>query len=98
MMDLKNERSPDENAASRQTLTRYRARSESWPCPLPDIDLRVHASEIAAATGTTYDETQKNLRTMLVTHAEEWRGFLAAQGEQSFLKSWMEGGRYGRFE
>ncbi len=32
------------------------------------------------------------------THAVEWRAFLSAQGEQSFLKSWMDGGRYGRFE
>lgn len=65
---------------------------------LPDDDLRVHASQISAATGETYEETLKKLRTMLVTHAEEWRAFLSAQGEQSFLKSWMDGGRYGRFE
>ena len=65
---------------------------------LPDDKLRVHVSEIATATGATPQETLKNLRTLLVTHAEEWRAFLAAQGEQSFLKSWMEGGRYGRSE
>lgn len=65
---------------------------------LPDDDLRTHASQIAAATGATYEETLKKLRTMLVTHAEEWRAFLSAQGEKSFLKSWMDGGRYGRFE
>jgi hypothetical protein len=65
---------------------------------LPDDDLRVHASQIAAATGERYEEALKKLRTMLVTHAEEWRAFLSAQGEQSFLKSWMDGGRYGRSE
>ena len=65
---------------------------------LPDDKLRVHVSEIATATGAPPHETLKNLRTLLVTHAEEWRAFLAAQGEQSFLKNWMAGGRYGRSE
>ena len=65
---------------------------------LPDDKLRVHVWEIAAATGATFQETLKNLKTLLATHAEEWGAFLAAQGEQSFLKNWMEGGRYGRFE
>ena len=63
---------------------------------LPDEKLRVHASEIAAATDTTYQETLRNLKTLLMMHAEEWRAFLSAQGERSFLTSWMEGGRYGR--
>lgn len=65
---------------------------------LPDDDLRMHASEIAAAIGESYEEVLMKLRKMLVTHAEEWRAFLFAQGEQSFLKSWMDGGRYGRSE
>lgn len=65
---------------------------------LPDNALRVHASQIATATEATYEETLKNLRTMLVMHAEEWRAFLSTQGEKSFLRSWMDGGRYGRFE
>jgi hypothetical protein len=64
----------------------------------PDDTLRTYASEIASATGKTYEETLKQLRTMLLTHAKEWRAFLAAQGAQSFLKSWMDGGRYGRSE
>jgi hypothetical protein len=63
---------------------------------LPDDALRVHASEIAAAIGESYEEVLTKLRKMLVTHAEEWRAFLSAQGEQSFLKSWMDGGRYDR--
>ena len=61
----------------------------------PDGKLRVHVSEIAAATGATFEETLENLRALLVMHAEEWRAFLSALGEQSFLKNWMEGGRYG---
>lgn len=65
---------------------------------LPDDSLRVHASQIAAETKATYEETLKRLRTLLVTHAEEWRAFLSAQGENSFLQSWMDGGRHGRFE
>lgn len=65
---------------------------------LPDDALRVHASQIGAAIGESTEETLTKLRTMLSTHAVEWRAFLSAQGEQSFLKSWMDGGRYGRFE
>lgn len=65
---------------------------------LPDDALRVHASQIGAAIGESTEETLTKLRTMLGTHAVEWRAFLSAQGEQSFLKSWMDGGRYGRFE
>ena len=53
---------------------------------LPDDDLRVHASEIAAAMAETYEETLKKLRTMLVTHAEEWRAFLSAQGDQKLFE------------
>ncbi|RWI07335.1 7-cyano-7-deazaguanine synthase [Mesorhizobium sp.] len=65
---------------------------------LPNDALRAHASQIAAATEATYEETLTKLRTMLVTHAGEWRVFLSAQGDQGFLKSWMDGGRYGRSE
>jgi hypothetical protein len=49
--------------------------------------IRVHASQIAAAIAESYEETLKKLRTMLITHAEEWRAFLSAHG-----------GRYGRSE
>ena len=63
---------------------------------LPDDELRIHASELAAALGESREDTMKNLRTLLVNHAEEWRAFLTAQEEKSFLKSWMDGGRYDR--
>lgn len=65
---------------------------------LPDADLNVHAFEIARATGEAQDDVLKKLRNMLQTHAKEWRAFVAAQGEQSFLRGWTDGGRYGRSE
>lgn len=65
---------------------------------LPDDALRNHASQIGAAIGESTEKTLTNLRKMLSTHAVEWRAFLSAQGEQSFLKSWMDGGRYDRFK
>lgn len=63
-----------------------------------DGDLKVHAFEIARAMGEPPDDVLKKLRTMLLTHAKEWRGFMAAQGEKSFLRSWTKGGRHGRSE
>lgn len=65
---------------------------------LPDDGLRFHASQIGAAIGVDTEITLKNLRTMLAAHAVEWWAFLSALGEHSFLKSWLDGGRYGRFE
>ena len=63
-----------------------------------DSKLLVHVSEIAIATATPFQETLVNLRTLLTAHADEWHTFLAAQGERSFLKLFLEGGRYGRSE
>lgn len=65
---------------------------------LPDTALRPFASQIAAATGEPYEQTLRNLRLMLMTHAKEWRAFLSAQGDGSFLRSWLEGGRHDRFK
>ncbi|MFL0694509.1 MAG: hypothetical protein ACJLUP_21245 [Agrobacterium tumefaciens] len=65
---------------------------------LPDTALRTFASQIAAATGEAYEQTLRNLRLMLMTHAKEWRAFLSAQGDRSFLKSWLDGGRHDRFK
>lgn len=65
---------------------------------LPDTALRPFASQIAAATGELYEQTLRNLRLMLMTHAKEWRAFLSAQGDGSFLRSWLDGGRYDRFK
>jgi 7-cyano-7-deazaguanine synthase in queuosine biosynthesis len=62
----------------------------------PDDDLRVHASEIAAETNLIYEISLTNLRKLLSQHAHEWNTFLNAQGERSFLRTWLEGGRYGR--
>lgn len=65
---------------------------------LPDATLRLHIFEIARATGASEQDTRDNLRKLLVQHAEEWRGFVSAQGQHSFIKSWTIGGRYGRSE
>jgi hypothetical protein len=65
---------------------------------LPDTNLKVHAFEIARATGEAQDDVLKKLRNLLMTHAKEWRAFMAAQGEQSFLRRWTKGGRHGRSE
>jgi 7-cyano-7-deazaguanine synthase in queuosine biosynthesis len=65
---------------------------------LPNDALQVHTFEIARAIGASQQETLQNLRKMLLTHAQEWRAFMAAQGEQSFMKNWTEGGRHGRSE
>lgn len=62
---------------------------------LSDDVLRPYASQIAAATENAYEETLKKLKLMLASHAKEWRAFLSAQGQQSFLNNWMDGGRYG---
>lgn len=62
---------------------------------LPDDELRVHVSEISTALGADYKQTLQNLRNLLEIHAEEWHLFVAAQGKDSFLTSWMQGGCYG---
>lgn len=59
---------------------------------LKDEKLRLHASEIAEATGLESEVVLTKLRTMLAAHAKEWEAFLAAQGEQSFLRNWTDGG------
>lgn len=64
----------------------------------PDTSLKLHVFEIARATNYSQQETSDNLRQLLVRHSEEWRGFINTQGKDSFLKEWIEGGRYGRFK
>ncbi|MEJ8568086.1 7-cyano-7-deazaguanine synthase [Elongatibacter sediminis] len=59
------------------------------------VALRPHVFELAQALGTSTDEVQKNLRHMLLQHADEWAAFLASQGKQSFLEIWTKGGRHG---
>jgi len=61
----------------------------------PNTALRRYVFEIARATSASEQETMDNLRKLLVQHAEEWRDFINAQGENSFLHGWTEGGRYG---
>lgn len=59
---------------------------------LPDDDLFVYGLEIAEATRSTPEDTLKSLKTLLSAHAQEWRSFLSAQGDKSFLQKWMDGG------
>lgn len=60
-----------------------------------DSKLKPYAFELAEALGTTMDDTQARLRTMLRRHSAEWKEFVAAQGEQSYLRLWTKGGRHG---
>ena len=64
----------------------------------PDTALRRYVFEIAHATAASEVQTKDNLKRLLLQHAEEWRGFINAQGENSFLKDWTKGSRYGRSE
>jgi hypothetical protein len=61
----------------------------------PDDYLHRYVFEIARATGMEGQGTMNSLRRLLSKHAEEWNGFVCAQGENSFLKSWTKGGRHG---
>ena len=57
---------------------------------LPLDQLFVYALEIAEATGCSVEDTLKNLKMLLSSHAEEWESFIAAQGQHSFLRKWKE--------
>ena len=57
---------------------------------LPDAALRLHAFEIGRATGNSEQDTRIALRRLLVQHAEEWRDFVSAQGQLSFIRSWTK--------
>lgn len=61
----------------------------------PDEELRAETSEIAEAMSLPYDAALKNMRDMLLEHAREWRSFIDAQGKESFMIGWLDGGRYG---
>lgn len=65
---------------------------------LTDAQLRPEAFEIARATGASEQLTLQSLRELLVQHKDEWRDFLSAQGNKSFINRWIGGGRYGRSE
>lgn len=58
-------------------------------------DLQVYAFEIAEAVRKPEAETLANLKSLLSQHAKEWRTFLDAQGNKSFLHNWMGGGNHG---
>lgn len=59
----------------------------------PDTKLRVYASEISTALDRPYSDTLADMREMLTEHASEWGAFLSHVGQNSFLRSWLDGGR-----
>ena len=63
-----------------------------------DDDLWMFAFEISEATTLSVSETLTKLKKLLTQHAQEWKTFLAAQGDKSFLHNWVSGGNHGRFE
>ena len=65
---------------------------------LSDTALRLHVFEIARATGSSEQDTGKALRRLLLQHAGEWRDYVSAQGERSFISNWTKGVRHGRSE
>ncbi len=65
---------------------------------LSNESLRAHAFEIAEATGIEYEDALTKLKALLKTHAQEWHGFLGAQGKASFLNGWIVGGRFDQSE
>lgn len=58
---------------------------------LTDDQLFIYALEISEATKSSVEDTLPNLKALLLSHAEEWEAFIAAQGQQSFLRKWKEG-------
>ena len=60
-----------------------------------DAVIKPYAFELAEALGMPMDDVQSRLREMLNQHSEEWRAFVDAQGDDSFLRLWIKGGRHG---
>jgi 7-cyano-7-deazaguanine synthase in queuosine biosynthesis len=58
----------------------------------PDEALKLHTINLAAAVGLPEDECRANLRSLLSAHASEWTEFISAQGKNSFLWNWIDGG------
>lgn len=57
-----------------------------------DFELEIYSREIAKAMNLPEAKSLTNLKNLLVTHAQEWQTFLEAQGKQSFLLRWINGG------
>lgn len=55
-----------------------------------DEALRPYVIELTKVVEGKEDKTLKNLRGLLMTHANEWKAFLQAQGEKSFIRNWAE--------
>lgn len=61
---------------------------------LPDSSLKQYAFEISEAIDLSEQATLEKLRVLLKQHSEEWNAFVYAQGENSFIKNWLVGGRH----
>ena len=61
---------------------------------LPSTSLRRYAFEIARATDLSEHGVSNALKELLLQHAGEWRDFVRAQGQRSFLADWTKGERY----
>ena len=58
---------------------------------LPDAVLRPHVFEIAQASDASEQDTHRALRRLIQQHGEEWRDFVSAQGQHSFMMKWTKG-------
>ena len=65
---------------------------------LPRTSLRLYAFEIAHATGLLEQDVSRALNELLRQHAGEWRDFVRAQGQHSFIGDWTKGARHGGSE
>ena len=63
---------------------------------LPYPHTRPHVFELARATGLSETHIRQALRRLLLQHAQEWCGFIRAQGPRSFIPTWTIGARNAR--
>ncbi len=64
----------------------------------PGANLRLYGFEIAQATGLLEQDVSKALKQLLLQHAGEWRDFVRAQGQHSFIGHWTKGASHGGSE
>jgi UDP-N-acetylglucosamine:LPS N-acetylglucosamine transferase len=52
-----------------------------------------HAALLAPALGLSREETEERLNALLRKHAEEWKNYMDALGEHSFVRQWARTNR-----
>lgn len=60
-----------------------------WPSPDAAPLLRRHAVLLAQPMGLSQSEAEARLTRLFQKHAEEWKNYLDALGERSFVKRWV---------